>query len=64
MVGGNAIHVFGLLGHAAKKISAAHHNRSLNPEFLDVAELGSDLVNARRVHTKALVCGQSFSGYF
>ena len=64
MVGGDAIHVLRLLGHAAKKISSAHHNGSLNPEFLDVAELGGDLVNARRVHTKALVRRQSFTGYF
>ena len=36
VIGGDAVHVLGLLGHAAEEIPAAHHDRDLHAELVHV----------------------------
>ncbi len=62
VVGGDAVHVAGLLGDAAEKISAAHHDGDLDAQRVDVRQFGGDLVDAGSVHAEALVGGQSLTG--
>ena len=50
-------------GDAAKKIAAADHDGNLHAKLLHVANLRRNLVNALRLHTKALVRGESLTGY-
>jgi hypothetical protein len=58
MVGGNAIHIFGLLSYAAKKITAANHNCDLDAKTVDIGKLSRDLVHALVVDTKTLAGGK------
>ena len=62
VIGGNAVHVSSLVGHAAKEVAAAHNDRKLHSQLVHVGQLGCDLVNARRIHTKALIGSEGFSG--
>ena len=62
VIGGNAVHVLGLIGHAAKEIAAAHHDRELHSQLVHIGQLRRDFVDARRIHTKALIGSQGFSG--
>ncbi len=64
VIGGNAVHVSSLVGHATEEIAAAHDDRELNSQFVHVREFGSDLMDARRVHAKTLIGSKSFSGEF
>lgn len=62
VIGGNAVHVTRLVGHAAEKIAAADYDRDLHAQFVNVRQLGGDLVDASGIDTKALMGSQSFSG--
>ena len=59
MIGGHPFHVFGLLSHAAKEISAAHDDRNLHAELVNVCKFGRDFVNARSVNAKTLVAARA-----
>ena len=47
VIGGDAVHVLGLLGDAAKEIAAADDDRDLHAQFVNVGQFGRDLVDAR-----------------
>src|ERR1035437_5257147 len=64
VIGGDAVHEFGLLGHAAEEIAAANHDCDLDSEAMYLADFGGDLVDAGIVHTEALAGGQRFTGNF
>src|SRR3979411_2303168 len=64
MIGRDTIHVLGLLCHAAKEVSSAHHNRNTDAESMHVSQFSGNLVDARRLDTKALICRQSLTGKF
>ena len=64
MVGGDAVHVFGLRGDATEKIAPADNDRDLDAEGVDIGQLGRDFMDARRFHAEALVCCQRFAGEF
>src|SRR5215468_6430939 len=62
MVGGDAVHVAGLLGYAAEEIAASDHNGDLHAEGMDVGQFGGNFVNAGRVDAKSLIGGKRFAG--
>jgi hypothetical protein len=62
VIGGNAVHVSSLVGHAAEKIAAAHHNRKLHSQLVHVGQFRRDLVDAGSLDAKALVCRQCLTG--
>src|SRR6185437_9364248 len=62
VVGGDAVHVAGLLGDAAKKISASDDNGDLHADRVDVAEFSSYFVDAGGVNAKAFVRGEGLAG--
>ena len=64
VVGGDAVHVFGLVGNAAEEIAAAHDDGDLDTEAVHIGQFGGDFVNAGGVDAEALVGGQSFAGNF
>src|SRR5579863_4095259 len=64
MIGGNPVHLFGLLGHTPEKIPSAHHDRDLNIKRLNVRQLSRDFVDAKRIDAKALSRGESLAGKF
>ncbi len=51
-----------LVGHAAKEVASAHHDRELHSQLVHVGQLRRNFVDARRIHTKALMRSQGFSG--
>ena len=64
MIGGDAVHFFGLFGDAAKEIAAAHHDGDLDAEIVDVGEFRGDFVDASGIDAETLAGGQSFAGDF
>ena len=62
VVGGDAVHFTRLLGHAAKEISAADHNRDVDTEGVNVRQFGGNFMNAEGVDAEALVRGQGLAG--
>ncbi len=54
VIGGDAIHVAGLVGYAAEKIASAHNDCHLDAEGMHVGEFGRDFMNAGRVNAEAL----------
>ncbi len=62
MIGGNPVHFFGLLGHAAKKIPSADHDRNLNSQGSHVSQLRGNFVNAKRIDAETLGRGQGLAG--
>ena len=64
VVGGDTVHLTGLLGHAAKEIPAANNNGDLDAQGLDVGKFSSNFVDAERIDAEALVCGQGLAGEF
>jgi len=62
VIGGNAVHLFGLFCHPAEKIPSAHHDRNFNSQRSDVRQFSRDFVDAKRVNAKALRCSQSLAG--
>ena len=61
MIGGNAVHVSSLVGHAAKKIAPAHHDRKLHAQLVHVGQFRRHLVDSFRIHTEALIRSQGFA---
>src|SRR5690349_7986821 len=62
VVGGDAVHLSGLLGDAAEKISTADDDGNLYAERVDILDLGGNFVNADGIDTETLVRGQGFAG--
>jgi hypothetical protein len=64
VIGGDAIHVFGLVGNPAEKIASAYDDGHLDVERVDIGEFSRDFMNAFGVDAKALIGGQGFAGDF
>src|SRR6202047_191259 len=64
VVGGDAIHVLGLLGNATEKIAATYDNRHLDTETVYIGEFSRDFMNASGVDAEALSGGKGFAGDF
>ena len=54
----------GLVGHAAKKIAAAHDDGHLDAEIAHIGKFSRDFMNAGGVDAEALSGGQGFAGDF
>ncbi len=55
VIGGDPVHVLGLLRYAAEKVSSAHHDRQLHAQLVNVGQFGGNFVDASRLHAKALI---------
>jgi hypothetical protein len=64
VIGGDAIHVLGLVGDSTKKIAPAYNNRHLNAKTVYVGKLGCDFMNAFGIDAEALIGGKGFAGDF
>jgi hypothetical protein len=64
VIGGDAVHVASLIGHASEEIPAAYDDRKLHSKLVHVGEFGGNFVDALGVDTEALIRGQGFSGKF
>ncbi len=62
MVGGDAVHVDGLLGYAAKEVAAADDDADLAAERVNGGDFRSYFVNEDGVDAETTACGQGFSG--
>src|ERR1019366_8085951 len=62
VIGGHAIHLLGLLSHAAKEVAATDYDGHLHSEAVDLCDFGRDFVHPRVVHTKSLASRQCFAG--
>ena len=62
MVGGDAIHVAGLIGQATEEVAAADHHGDLRAQGVDILQFGGNLVNAVGIHSEALTGGEGFAG--
>src|ERR1039458_7394498 len=62
VVGRDAVHVDGLLGDAAKEVSASDDDADLAAECVDGGQFGGYFVNEDGVDAEARACGQGFSG--
>ena len=61
VVGGDAVHVDGLLGDAAEEVATADDDRDLATQGVHVGDLGGDLVDEDRVDAKAAPGRQGFA---
>ena len=61
MVGGDAVHVDGLLGNATEEVASADDDAYLAAEGVNGGYFGGDFVDEDGVDTKTLTCGQSFA---
>ena len=61
VVGGDAVHVDGLLGDAAEEVSSAYDDSDLDAEGVDVGDFFCDLVDEDGVDAEAGACGQGFA---
>ena len=64
VIGGNAVHGLGLLGHAAEEIAAADHDGDLDSQTMYFGDFRRDLVHASVINTEALSGGQRLTGDF
>ncbi len=64
VIGGNAIHVLGLLGNPAKEIAATHNDRHLDAESVYIGKFSRDFMNASGVDAEALSGGKGLAGDF
>src|SRR6266481_4485532 len=64
VVGGNAVHIAGLLGHAAKEVSSAYYNGDLRPQFVNFSDFARNLVNTAGFNPKTFVASQGLTGKF
>ena len=64
VIGRDAVHVLGLLGHAAEKIPATDHDRNLHTQLVHIGHFRRDLMNPRLVDAEALVGRQRLAGEF
>jgi hypothetical protein len=62
VVGGDAIHVDGLLGDAAKEVASSDDDADLAAEGVDGGDLRGYFVDEYGVDTKASASSQGFSG--
>jgi hypothetical protein len=61
VIGGDAIHIDGLLGNAAKEISSTDDDSDLTAECVNGGEFFGYFVDENGVDSKASACGQSFA---
>ncbi len=64
MIGGDAIHVLGLLGNPAKEIATAHNDCHLDAESIYIGKFSRDFMNASGVDAETLSGGKGFAGDF
>ena len=64
VVGGDAVHVDGLLGDAAEEVSSADDDADLAAEGVDGGDLCGYFVNENGVDAETFACSQGFSGEF
>jgi len=62
VIGGNAIHVDGLLGDSAEEVAAANNDADLAAESVDGGNLRSYFMDEYGVDTEASASGKGFSG--
>ena len=61
VVGGDAVHVDGLLGDAAEEVSASDDDADLAAEGVNGGYFGGYFVDEDGVDAKTFACGQSFA---
>ena len=61
VVGGDAVHVDGLLGDATEEVASADDDAYLAAESVNGGDLGSYFVDEDGVDAKTFACGQSFA---
>jgi hypothetical protein len=61
VVGGDAIHVDGLLGDTAEEVTSSDDDSDLAAEGVNGCELFSHFVDENGVYAEATACGQSFA---
>ena len=64
MIGGDAIHVLGLVGHPTEKIATAYDNCHLDVKSVDIGKFSRDFMNAGSIDAEALIGRQGFAGEF
>ena len=64
VVGGDAVHVDGLLGDSAEEVSAADDDADLAAEGVDGGDFGGYFVDEDGVDAEAFTSGQGFAGDF
>ncbi len=62
VVGGDAVHMDGLFGDAAKEVAAANNDADLAAGACCIRDLVGDCIDKYRIYTKTAASGQSFSG--
>jgi hypothetical protein len=62
VVGGDAVHITGLLGDSTKEISASDDDGDLYAECVNVRQLSSNFVNAQGINAESLVGGKGLAG--
>jgi hypothetical protein len=61
MVGGDAVHVDGLLGDAAEEVASSDDDADLAAKGVNGGYLGGYFVNEDGINTEAAACSQGFS---
>ena len=62
VIGGDAVHLLGLFGDAAKEVAAADYDGDLDPGPVDLTDFSRDFVHPLVVDSKALPGGQCLAG--
>ena len=62
LIGGDAVHFLGLLGHAAKEISAADDDGDVNAQRLHIRQFGRNFVDSQGIHAETLIGRQGLTG--
>src|SRR5262249_21134793 len=62
MVGGDAVHLLGLLRDATKEVPPADDDGGLHPECMHVGQFASNLMDAGCVNAKATLGSKGFTG--
>src|SRR5271166_972724 len=63
VIGRDAVHELGLLGHAAEEVAAADHDGDLNTQAMHFGKLSGDFMHALVVDSEALAGSQRLAGY-
>src|SRR5215475_158692 len=61
VVGGNAVHIDGLLGNSAKEVTSPHHDADLAAQGMYGCKLFGYFVNENSVNSETTTRGQSFA---
>src|SRR5262249_7732532 len=64
VVGGNAVHLAGLFGHAAEKVPAADDDGDLHAQRMNVGYFAGNFMNAWGIDAKAAIRGESLTRKF